>query len=216
MPRELRAFLRQQAEAFLASHRITEPLEWEPPVEWAGAIVSWPGRGPELIDHQAFYETAKRALDITRMIPEVGMHPHRHRPRTRHRTTRIVKYAKQWGIPIRAKGRTPDPLIQAGLRGTLSPELEAAFTGLHAVQRVRRVVKLPGHRSIRAAAHAQGVGNNIINKQLKAMEQAVGFQIINRTIPLTVTPRGQAFIHNAEQVLQQLDVRITMPDLRDR
>jgi hypothetical protein len=81
----------------------------------------------------------------------------------------------------------------------------AAFTGHKAVQRVHRVVQLPGHRSIRAAARALGIGDNIINSQLKAVERAVGFQIINRAIPLSVTARGQAFIHNAEQVLQQLD-----------
>ncbi|MCW2942115.1 MAG: hypothetical protein JWN00_5100 [Actinomycetia bacterium] len=110
----------------------------------------------------------------------------------------------------------PDPLIQAGLRGTLAPELEAAFTGHKAVQRVRRVVKLPHHRSIRAAARAQGIRDNTINSQLKTVEQAVGYQIINRAIPLSVTTRGQAFIRDAEQVLQRLDARITLADPRDR
>jgi hypothetical protein len=118
---------------------------------------------------------------------------------------RITQYANEWNIPIRAKGYMPDPLIQAGIRGTLSPELEAAFTGHKAVQRVHRVVQLPGHRSIRAAARALGIGDSIINSQLKAVERAAGFQIINRAIPLSVTARGQAFICNAEQVLRQLN-----------
>ncbi len=47
-PRPLRIFLRQQAEANLARHGITEPVTWEPPphlVTWDG----WPGTDPDRI-----------------------------------------------------------------------------------------------------------------------------------------------------------------------
>jgi hypothetical protein len=44
-PGPLRAFLRQQAEASLARHGITEPVTWEPPANWV-TWEHWPGTEP--------------------------------------------------------------------------------------------------------------------------------------------------------------------------
>jgi hypothetical protein len=44
-PGPLRAFLRQQAEASLARHGITEPVTWEPPANWV-TWADWPGTEP--------------------------------------------------------------------------------------------------------------------------------------------------------------------------
>jgi hypothetical protein len=44
-PRLLRVFLRQQAEANLARHGITEPVTWEPPPHWV-TWPDWPGTEP--------------------------------------------------------------------------------------------------------------------------------------------------------------------------
>jgi len=47
-PRPLRVFLRQQAEASLARHGITEPVTWEPPPHWV-TWPAWPGTDPATI-----------------------------------------------------------------------------------------------------------------------------------------------------------------------
>jgi hypothetical protein len=47
-PRPLRVFLRQQAEASLARHGITEPVTWEPPPHWV-TWPDWPGTDPARI-----------------------------------------------------------------------------------------------------------------------------------------------------------------------
>jgi hypothetical protein len=44
-PGPLRAFLREQAEASLARHGITEPATWEPPADWV-TWPAWPGIEP--------------------------------------------------------------------------------------------------------------------------------------------------------------------------
>jgi hypothetical protein len=45
-PRPLRVFLRQQAEASLTRHGITEPVTWEPPPHWV-TRADWPGTDPD-------------------------------------------------------------------------------------------------------------------------------------------------------------------------
>lgn len=83
-------------------------------------------------------------------------------------------------------------------------ELEAAFSGQKAVQRVRRIIELSGHRSIHAAAKATGV--QALSTQLLRVERATGFPIYERGVmPLTATIRGHAFIQDAKQVLAELD-----------
>ena len=44
-PHPLRVFLRQQAQACLTRHGITEPVAWEPPPHWV-TRASWPGTEP--------------------------------------------------------------------------------------------------------------------------------------------------------------------------
>jgi DNA-binding transcriptional LysR family regulator len=83
-------------------------------------------------------------------------------------------------------------------------QLEAAFSGQKAVQRVRRIIELSGHRSIHAAAKATGV--QALSTQLLRVERATGFPIYERGVmPLTATIRGHAFIQDAKQVLAELD-----------
>lgn len=308
MPVQLREFLKDQAGTILARHRIDEPLQWDPPVEWVGGTGLWPGCDPEGVDSERFRAVAARGAGIAQMAREVGMNPEHIRlhmdltgvtapaptdpagPRARtarvphqgvlepdrlrelyedqklsfqriadlagcsqtvvseavvlagittrpaHRQrelpitrdwleleyivkdktvaeiaaqlgtsrSRIARYAAEWGIAARPRGYVPDPLTRAGLRGTLAPELEAAFTGQKAIQRVRRVIELSGYRSIQAAAKATGI--HALSTQLLHVERAIGFPIYERSVmPLGPTVRGRAFIRSAKQLLAELD-----------
>jgi len=117
---------------------------------------------------------------------------------------RVTSYAKEWGIPLRRGGHGPDPLAQLRRHVHVPPEIEAAFAGQGAVERIRRVVGLPGHRSVRAAAIALGAWQAPLSVQLRSLERAVGFTIIDRVSPLRPTTKGAAFIEQARRVLRLL------------
>jgi hypothetical protein len=118
---------------------------------------------------------------------------------------RMTSYAKQWDIPLWPRGHTPDPLGPVRAQLHPSPNIEAAFAGQDAVERIRRIVHLPGHRSLRAAATAMGLCYATFHHQLPIVEQAVGFKIIERSLPLRLTPKGEVFIAEARAVLRVLD-----------
>jgi hypothetical protein len=117
-------------------------------------------------------------------------------------------------IPLRPRGYTPDPLGPIRAHLDPSPDIEAAFAGQDAVERIRRVVDLPGHRSLRAAATAMGLCYATFHHQLPIVEQALGFKIIERSLPLRLTPKGEVFIAEARAVLRLLDD--TAPNGQDR
>jgi Bacterial regulatory helix-turn-helix protein, lysR family/Insertion element 4 transposase N-terminal len=104
---------------------------------------------------------------------------------------RVTSYAKEWNLPLRPRGHVPDPLAPVRHQVHPSAEIEAAFAGHDALQRIRRIVHLPGHRSLRAAATAMGLYQGTLHKQLHRVEQALGFEIIERSLPLRLTPRAR-------------------------
>jgi len=89
----------------------------------------------------------------------------------------------------------------------MSPSM-IAVTGLrnHA-QRLRNIVRLPGHHDIAAACRALGIPSSSIRYQLVQIENAAGFAIITPTKPLDATPDGATFIAEAKQLLTLLDQR---------
>jgi DNA-binding transcriptional LysR family regulator len=50
-----------------------------------------------------------------------------------------------------------------------------------------------------------GVVRETISGQLRAVEETVGFKIIERSLPLRLTPKGEVFIAEARAVLRMLD-----------
>jgi TniQ len=117
---------------------------------------------------------------------------------------RLTSYTKQWNIPLWPRGHTPDPLGPVRAQLHPSPDIEAAFAGQDAVERIRRIVHLPGRRSLRAAATAMGLCYATFHHQLPIVEQALGFTIIERSLPLRLTPKGEVFIAEARAVLRVL------------
>jgi AraC-like DNA-binding protein len=118
--------------------------------------------------------------------------------------SRVAGHAKEWNIPLRPRFYVADPLSSVKPSGRLSPAVEAAFAGRGAVERIHRIAQLPGHRSIKEAAVAMGVVRETISGQLRAVEQSVGFKIIERVSPLRFTRQGESLVQEAQAVLCSL------------
>jgi hypothetical protein len=116
----------------------------------------------------------------------------------------VAEYAKEWNIPLRPRFYAANPLSSVKLSGRLSPAVEAALAGRGAVERIHRIVQLPGHRTVREAAIALGVRRDTMGCQLRAVEQTVGFKIIERVSPLRLTDEGKSFVQEAQYVLRLL------------
>ncbi|MEV1054730.1 LysR family transcriptional regulator [Streptomyces sp. NPDC049887] len=76
-------------------------------------------------------------------------------------------------------------------------------------QRLRHLTLTSRHRTLQDAATELGVTWGTLNYQLKRIEEAAGFTIIDfgRTRPLTVTAAGRAFLNEATQLLTLLEDR---------
>ena len=75
-PHPLRVFLRQQAEANLARHGITEPVTWEPPGHWV-TWDGWPGTDPDRIPAghlTALLETGSSAFSTAATVGLTAEH----------------------------------------------------------------------------------------------------------------------------------------------
>ena len=57
------AHLREQAQRHLQASGIDEPVEWEPPFEWAG-VIAWPGPDPDDIDIRVLHDLLRQNRSI--------------------------------------------------------------------------------------------------------------------------------------------------------
>jgi hypothetical protein len=74
---------------------------------------------------------------------------------------RSRRVTREWleGEYVNKQRTLADPLSSVKLSGPLSPAVEAVLAGRGAVERIHRVAQLPGHRSIKEATIAMGVGS---------------------------------------------------------
>jgi DNA-binding transcriptional LysR family regulator len=72
-----------------------------------------------------------------------------------------------------------------------------------ALNRLALITQIPGYVSLAAAARAiYGGRDTVLREQVRKIENAAGFTIIDRTItPLAPTQRGREFLHEARQIL---------------
>ncbi|WP_442973891.1 LysR family transcriptional regulator [Saccharothrix sp. ST-888] len=61
-----------------------------------------------------------------------------------------------------------------------------------------------GHKNLTAAAAVVGGSSGALGYQLRGLEKAAGFTIIERTSPLTPTAAGHAFLIEARDLLAHL------------
>lgn len=115
----------------------------------------------------------------------------------------VIKLLRKYQIPRRSDGRPTNPF--ASLTAELSPAMKEISQTPNAVQRLRQIVRLPGHRNLSAAAAALNTRPGTLSYQLSRIEHAAGFTIIERTRPLAATPRGGPFIVEAQHILDLLD-----------
>ncbi|MGW2867262.1 TniQ family protein [Kitasatospora sp. NPDC001225] len=73
-PRELRLFLREQAQHHLTRHGISEPVTWEPPDEWVSDL-RWPGASPSAIDHEAFRDLFATTESVHEIAQNLNLTP---------------------------------------------------------------------------------------------------------------------------------------------
>ncbi|MFD7296752.1 hypothetical protein ACFV9W_25970 [Streptomyces sp. NPDC059897] len=139
----------------------------------------------------------------------------RHQYVDRHRTTKeiaeelrchnayVSHLLKRANIPTQPLFAVYSPF--ARLDVPLSPAMEAVTRLRNHVARLRNILLLPGHHDIADACRSQGLADSSAYYQLNRMEEAVGFTIIDRVDPLTVTPEGGELLTEAQKLLTLLD-----------
>nr|BEK65015.1 TniQ family protein [Kitasatospora purpeofusca] len=118
-------------------------------------------------------------------------------------TAQVSHLMKRFGIPARALFATTNRF--ARLQIPLSPAMSAVSTMRNHIQRMRIILQLPGHHDLAAAIRALNVPDSSLRYQLNAIEEAVGFRIIERIHPLTPTVQGQEFLAEAQRLIRLLD-----------
>lgn len=111
----------------------------------------------------------------------------------------LRRMAAQWGIPAWTDFDRPLPAPFASLPQPLAPDLHRVLVSTNGPDNLRLICALPAMPSLSAAERA--LGQPGIRHHLLRIERMVGFTIIERTRPLTATPRGQAFLWRAAHVL---------------
>ena len=107
-----------------------------------------------------------------------------------------------WGLPIRHH-REYSGIGDLDLPAPPSPAMRAVTMRTGALNRLALITRVPGHASLAAAARAIYSGRDTaLRQQVRKIENAVGFTIIDRTTsPLTPTQRGRESLHEARQIL---------------
>lgn len=108
----------------------------------------------------------------------------------------------------------------AGGNVTLSPALQAFSRTGKSVQGLRRIIATAHRRDVQSAAVALEVARSSLNFQLKRIEEAAGFTIIERSRPLSVPQGDRGFLIDAERLLTLLDGKahrepVTSPQRRE-
>ncbi|MHA5052504.1 TniQ family protein [Streptomyces sp. SD15] len=114
----------------------------------------------------------------------------------------VMKLMNRWGIPHHPASQFTN--VFASLDTDLSPAMQAVSRTKNCFQRLRLLLQLPGHRNLQAAADALDTKRNILDYQLKRVEEVAGFTVIERSRPLAATDRGKVFLAEAEALLNQL------------
>ncbi|MFE9806809.1 TniQ family protein [Streptomyces sp. NPDC005548] len=117
----------------------------------------------------------------------------------------VSQLLRQAGIPTRPLFAVCSPFVRLGVK--MSPAMIAVSELRNHAQRLRNIVRLPGHHDIAAACRALGIPSSSIRYQLVQVENAAGFAIITPTKPLDATPDGATFIAEAKRLLALLDQR---------
>ncbi|MFI9158736.1 TniQ family protein [Kitasatospora aureofaciens] len=118
---------------------------------------------------------------------------------------RLNLLAKKWGIPIRPNSTTSNPFAMIPNAPVLSEPMAAISNVRNCVERLRRLVQLPGQRNLCSAAGHLGTLPATLTHQLNALERAAGLQLIRRANPLAATAAGAVLIREAEHLLSLLD-----------
>lgn len=134
-----------------------------------------------------YHRKCRSAADIAR---ELGVHKND-----------VFKLMRKWDI---ARDAHPsNPFAQLSI--PLSPAMTRITATRNCLQRLRRITKLPGQRSLSAAARSLGFSLDSLRYQLRSIEKTAGFTIIEKTAPLTATPAGRILLAEAHQLLNSLD-----------
>ncbi|MGW3209250.1 hypothetical protein [Streptomyces sp. NPDC001135] len=105
----------------------------------------------------------------------------------------------QWGIPAWTDFDHPLPAPFTSLPQPLAPDLHRVLVSTNGRDNLQLICAFPSMPSLSAAERV--LNSPGIRHHLLRIERMVGFTIIERTRPLTATPRGQAFLWRAAQVL---------------
>ncbi len=111
----------------------------------------------------------------------------------------LRRMAAQWGIPAWTDFDRPLPAPFTSLPQPLAPGLHRVLVSTNGPDNLRLICALPSMPSLSAAERA--LASPGIRHHLLRIERMVGFTIIERTRPLTATPRGQVFLSRAAQAL---------------
>jgi Bacterial regulatory helix-turn-helix protein, lysR family len=119
----------------------------------------------------------------------------------------VNRFAREHGIPIRARGGLP-LTASAALRRFppgLPEPLRLAITGRSARARLRHLLAVAGHPSLHHAALALGVRPSVIYSHITRLEQDCGGMLVNRSPrpPGTgiLTPLGRQLCDQASEYL---------------
>lgn len=108
-PRELRFFLREQAQHHLTRHAISEPVTWEPPDEWVSDLRG-PGASPSAIDPETFQHLLATTESVHAIAQNLNLTPEH---------VRLHCEATDTGLPPRPANGKPLADCRTGL---LAPE----------------------------------------------------------------------------------------------
>jgi hypothetical protein len=115
------------------------------------------------------------------------------------------KYARLHNIHTGPHAQPVNPFAGWPARQQPPATVVAAFSGAHGVEYVRQVLHIPGRPTRRAAAAALGLHERVLCHHRQHVERAAGIRIFEPDPPLTPTPEGARFLHDATQALQRLD-----------
>jgi transposase-like protein len=119
----------------------------------------------------------------------------------------LAAAARQAGIRVRhGINARAHPLTTYGGPDAFSPDIWSLFAHPGAEQRIRRLLALPGHPSLRHAARQLGTRNAILTSQVRQLEATIGTALL-RNGPdgrLALTPYGERLARDARPALESL------------
>ena len=117
----------------------------------------------------------------------------------------FAKYARQHGVSTALNAAAVNPFATWPARQQPPASVVAACSGPHGLQYLREVLAMPGHPTRRAAAATLGLHERVLCHHRQHIEKAAGIHIFQPDPPLTPTPQGAQFLHDAAQAIRRLD-----------